>query len=90
MKYTYEITRVDEQARVMEITYTHEVHGSILVGARLPFEGESLEEIIRAYSPAAYWRELELPVVIPSTGILGEIDESPQPQPQNLRGEVIL
>lgn len=76
MRYTYEITSVDEQARAMEVVYTHETHGSVLVGARLPFEGESLEAVIQAYSPAAYWRELELAVVAPQVGASGTVDTS--------------
>lgn len=77
MKYSYEITRVDEEARVMDVVYTHETHGSILVGVRLPFEGENLEKLIKSFSPAAYWKELELPVVIPEVGKAGEINDVP-------------
>lgn len=76
MRYTYEITSVDEQARVMEIVYTHETHGSMLVGVRLPFEGEELQHIIRSYSPVQYWRQLEATVVVPALGLSGEIDET--------------
>jgi hypothetical protein len=78
MRYTYEITSVDEQARVMEVVYTHETHGSVLVGVRLPFEGEDLELLIRSYSPAQNWRELEATVVPPAIGLSGEIDDTPQ------------
>lgn len=88
MKYTYEIVRVDEQSRVMDVVYTHEVHGQMLVGVRLPFQGEDLEQVIRSFSPAPRWRELELPVVAPGTGLSGEIYETPN-NPV-LEGEVLL
>lgn len=88
MKYTYKITGVDEQSRVMDVVYTHEVHGSILVGARLPFEGESLEQVIRSFSPVPRWVELEMPIVVPNEGLSGEIDETPITQP--LQDEVVL
>jgi hypothetical protein len=93
MRYTYEITNVDEQARVMEVVYTHETHGSMLVGARLPYEGESLEAVIQAYSPVAHWRELELVVVVPQVGASGTVDTShvaPQTTQAPLPDEVLL
>ena len=79
MKYTYEVIRVDEQARVMDVVYTHAVHGQMLIGVRLPFEGEDIEHVIRAFSPVSRWREMEMPVVVPGSGLSGEIDELPAP-----------
>jgi hypothetical protein len=96
MRYTYEITNVDEQARVMEVVYTHETHGSMLIGARLPYEGESLEAVIQAYSPVAHWRGLELAVVVPQVGLTGsaEVNYTPMAGPLDswalLDNEVVL
>ena len=73
IQYTYEIIKVDQAARVMEVVYSSEGRQTMHIGARLPFEGESLEAIIEMYAPVAYWREQELPVVVPEVGTTGVI-----------------
>jgi len=71
IEYSYEIVRVDTQARVMEIVYTSEGRQTMHIGARLPYEGESLEAIVQMYSPVAYWMEQEATVVPPQLGASG-------------------
>ena len=56
--YNYEIIAVDEEAGVMEIVYTAEGHPTQHIGARLPAEGEVLEDVIKTYSPVNFWNEL--------------------------------
>jgi hypothetical protein len=73
INFNYEIISVDEQARCMEVIYTAEGHPTQHIGARLPYEGESLEAIIRMYAPIAYWQELNLTVSTPSVGTSGTI-----------------
>jgi hypothetical protein len=79
--YTYEIVSVDEAARCMEVVYSAEGHQTMHIGARLPFEGESLEAVIDQYAPIPYWLEQTLPVVLPQVGARGVIEPS-QPAPQ--------
>jgi hypothetical protein len=80
--YTYEIIAVDEAARCMEVVYTSPTHGVMHVGARLPFEGEPLEQVIAMFSPAQEWRAREMTVVAPDVGASGEItDAEPAPIP---------
>jgi hypothetical protein len=71
IEYTYEITKVDEAARCMEVVYSSEGHQTMHIGARLPFEGESLESIIKAFAPVPLWIELATPVVTPPVGLTG-------------------
>jgi hypothetical protein len=78
--YTYEIVAVDETARVMEVVYTAEGHPTQHIGARLPYEGESLEAVIEMYSPVRFWEELQLVVVAPAVGVTGVI-APPSPEP---------
>lgn len=73
IEYTYEIIKVDEAARCMEIIYTANGHQTMHIGARLPFEGETLESVIRQYSPVAYWQEQKRPLAIPSVGSKGTL-----------------
>ena len=53
--YTYEIISVDQQARCMEVVYTAEGYQTMDIGARLPYEGETLEAIVQMYAPVRYW-----------------------------------
>lgn len=74
--YTYEIVRVDPENRVMDIQYTSEQFGTMLVGARMPWEGETVEGIVRNFSPVRYWMEQVLSVASVSAGTSGQIVES--------------
>lgn len=76
--YTYEVLSVDEAARCMEIVYTAEGHQTMHIGARLPFAGELLEDIIKAYAPVRFWEEAAMQVVIPQAGTSGQIVPSPR------------
>ena len=76
IQYTYEIIAVDQTARNMEVVYSSEGRQTMHIGARLPFEGESLEAIIQMYAPVAFWREQEAAVVAPQQGASGTITET--------------
>jgi len=73
INFNYEIISVNEEARCMEIIYTAENHPTQHIGARLPYEGESLESIIRMYAPVSYWEELQRTVIPPTIGVSGYI-----------------
>jgi hypothetical protein len=73
INFNYEIISVNEQARCMEIIYTAEGHPTQHIGARLPYEGESLESIVRMYAPVVYWEEIQRAVIPPTVGVFGSI-----------------
>jgi hypothetical protein len=73
IEYTYEIIKVDEADRCMEVVYKSDGRQTMHIGARLPFVGETLESIVEMFSPVAYWTSLETPVVVPSIGSGGTI-----------------
>jgi hypothetical protein len=77
--YTYEIIAVNEAARCMEVVYSAEGHQTMHIGARLPFEGEALEDVIKAFAPVPLWLELAAPVVAPQVGLTGTIAPEPEP-----------
>lgn len=81
IEYTYEIISVNEQARCMEIIYTATGYPAMHIGARLPYEGETLEAIIRMYAPLRYWEETTQPVVVPVVGTSGALAPLPTPAP---------
>lgn len=72
--YNYEIIAVDEQAGVMEIVYTAEGHPTQHIGARLPAEGEVLEDVIKTYSPVNFWLELSVKRQSVPVGLSGTIE----------------
>lgn len=80
--YTYEIIKVDEAARCMEIVYTAEGHQTMHVGARLPFDGESLEDVVKAFAPVALWTDLARAVQVPSVGAQGTVAPESAPTQQ--------
>jgi hypothetical protein len=74
IEYKYEITRVDETARCMDVVYSAEGHQTMYIGARLPYEGESLQAVVDMFSPVAYWLEQTASVVVPAVGESGTIN----------------
>ena len=81
IEYTYEIASVDAQARCMEIVYTAAGYPTMRIGARLPYEGETLEAVVRMYAPVRYWEETTQPVVVPEVGTSGSLAPLPTPVP---------
>jgi hypothetical protein len=75
--YSYQIISVDEAARCMEVVYTAEGHQTMHIGARLPYEGETLESVIEQFAPVAYWQELQRPVLVPQVGTTGVMAPAP-------------
>jgi hypothetical protein len=71
--YTYEIVSVDPTARCMEILYSSDGHQTMRIGARLPFENEPLENVVKLFAPTQLWVELAAPVDVPTVGLRGTI-----------------
>lgn len=69
--YTYEVISVDQAARCMEVVYTSEGNPTLHIGARLPFEGETVESVVEMYAPVRYWEELKTPLVPVEVGTSG-------------------
>lgn len=71
IEYTYEVVSVDSDARCMEIVYSSPGQQSLHVGARLPYEGETLDQIAAMYAPLGVWVDAVRPVVLPQVGATG-------------------
>lgn len=71
--YTYKIIKVDQAARCMEVVYSAAGHQTMHIGARLPFEGEPLEDVVKAFAPVPLWLELATPVTAPQVGAAGKV-----------------
>lgn len=71
--YSFEIISVDQAARCMEVVYTSEGNPTMHIGARLPYEGESVESVVAMYAPVRYWEELKTPTMPVTPGQTGDI-----------------
>lgn len=79
--YTYEIIAANKEARCMEVVYSAEGHQTMHISTRLPFEGEVLENVIKAFAPVPLWVEMAKTVVAPQVGVYGVI--APEVQQEN-------
>ena len=77
--YTYTIISVDEVARCMEIMYEAVNHQTMHIGARLPYEGETLEQVVQMYAPVALWETFARSVIIPNVNATGVINTAATP-----------
>jgi len=71
--YTYTVISVDEAARCMEIVYEAAGYQTMHISARLPYESETLEEIVRMYAPVPSWEAAVRTVIVPNVGATGVI-----------------
>jgi hypothetical protein len=73
IQYTYTIESVDTEARCMVVVYSADGHTTQHIGARIPFDGESLGDVIAAYAPVAYWEAQKRPLAVPVVGATGTV-----------------
>ena len=73
IQYTYTIESVDTAARCMVVIYEAQGHVTQHVGTRIPFEGETLEDVISMFAPVPYWEDQVRPLVAPAVGVSGVI-----------------
>lgn len=75
--YTYEIASVDEAHKAMTILYTSPEYGTVLVGAPMPMEGETLDGIAEMYSPVATWLTKDRAALPVAVGAKGSLEYAP-------------
>lgn len=88
--YSYKIENVNAPAKAMEIVYTSEGRETQRIGARMPYEGESLEAVVRMFSPVNLWIEQELSVQAVEEGSTGVIDTTqPYAAPVSVAADLV-
>jgi len=70
---TFEITAVNESLRCMDVVFRATGQPDVLVGARMPFEGEDLNTLVASVAPIGYWEDLAKQVVPVSVGTTGAV-----------------
>jgi hypothetical protein len=86
IEYKYTIVSVNAEGRCMEVVYEADGHQTMHIGARLPFEGEPLEDVIKAFAPVQLWAELAASVLVPEVGITGVIAPEPDLEVTEITG----
>jgi hypothetical protein len=81
IQFSYEILSVDNDARCMEVLYTSEGRKPVHVGVRIPYEGESLDEVILSFCPREYWESLERTIQPVNAGVKGTLNLVNTPPP---------
>lgn len=84
--YTYEVIESTDAGMVLR--YTSPGRSPVNIGARLPYEGETLDAIAAMYSPVAYWLEqdaVKLPVPVGASGSFTPLQPEP-PTPEQIIG----
>lgn len=71
IEYTYKVTQVDEKNNHMILEFSAEGYTNIVVGARLPVEGETLADVAAMYVPQYYWEMQKKTFVVPEVGTTG-------------------
>jgi len=96
VEYTYKIINVDPAAKSMEIVYESPEYGVLHVGARLPWKGETVEQVVQTHNPSVYWLEQNRKVQVVEENISGSLvsqvvdpdEELPPPTPEKLKAIV--
>ena len=70
---TYEITSVNEAQRCMEVLFRATNQPDVLIGARMPFDGEDLTTLVSTFAPIGYWEDLSKQVTLITVGTTGEV-----------------
>jgi accessory colonization factor AcfC len=71
IQYTYTIESVDTAARCMVVVYEAQGHTTQRVGTRIPFEGETLTDVIASFAPVSYWEDQARQLAVPIVGASG-------------------
>jgi hypothetical protein len=72
VKYTYKIIKVCNDTKTMDILYSSNEYGDLVVSGRLPYFNEALEDIVYMYNPSIYWTEKQKKYLDVSLNTVGE------------------
>lgn len=73
MKYTYEITSVDTDNEMMEITFTNADGESVACSCQIPTADENFNSYINSYAPIGLWTRKSATKATVTQGATGEI-----------------
>jgi len=75
--YKYEIKKVDDISKIMEVEYSSLGYNNITVSMPLPYTDISVEDHIRTYAPLHHWEMSKKTYQDVSAGVVGIIEHRP-------------
>ena len=85
MNYSYTVTRVDQDAKCMDVEFTAEGFDPVVVGVRLPTLAENVDSVIQSFAPHSTWN----PQVVEYASVLvGTSGSWVAPSPEQERQEI--
>ena len=85
MNYSYTVTRIDQDAKCMDVEFTAEGFEPIVVGVRLPTLGENVDAVIKSFVPYSTWNPLVIEYTHVAVGTSGSYVE---PSPEDVQQEI--
>ena len=71
IQYTYKITHSDANTNTMIIEYSANGYPTVSVGSKVPYVGESLDDVVLNNAPFNIWQTANANVAIPDIGATG-------------------
>ena len=81
-QYTYTVDSVDNESNSMLVTYQSDGLPDAMVSMRLPFTGESIEDVVKSCAPFTFWEMSNVTYESVESGVSGFIDPSLDEQPE--------
>jgi hypothetical protein len=86
MQYSYTVTRVDQDAKCMEVEFTADTFDKVVVGVRLPILNEDVDSVIQSFAPLAIWQPQVIEYAEITVGKSGTyVPPTPEQLQQNLQ-----
>lgn len=90
--YTYKITATNPDIGAMEVEFSAAGLPTVLVGARMPYQGEDLDALVRSFAPLGHWETVGKTIADVQVGHEALVDMTPiapAPTPVNPVPQVI-
>lgn len=81
--FQYKVVSVNKDAGCMDVEFKSDGLPDVLVGVRIPFEGEDVDEVIQSFAPLSVWQPLIVPTQEVSVGHEGAYAPAPAAPDEN-------
>ena len=55
MQISYKVTRIDAAANCMDVEFSADGKEPVIVGVRIPFADEDVDQVIQSFAPTSVW-----------------------------------
>lgn len=86
--YTYKIISTNPSIGAMEVEFSAAGYPTVLVGARMPYQGEDLDSLVRTFAPTEHWENVGRQVAEVAVGHEASY-AAPEPQPPTVQDQIV-